>query len=45
VAQARGVDADRLIALITVATEPAALGFLGQDGVNVTRLNLALARE
>ncbi|HSK34202.1 MAG TPA: potassium-transporting ATPase subunit KdpC [Propionicimonas sp.] len=45
VAQSRGVDADRLIALITVANEPAALGFLGQDGVNVTRLNLALARE
>ena len=45
VAQARGVDADRLTALITAASEPAPLGFLGQDGVNVTRLNLSLARE
>ncbi|HEY3409719.1 MAG TPA: potassium-transporting ATPase subunit C, partial [Propionicimonas sp.] len=45
VAQARRVDADRLVALITAATEPAPLGFLGQDGVNVTRLNLSLARE
>jgi potassium-transporting ATPase KdpC subunit len=45
IAQARGVDADRLTALITAATEPAPLGFLGQDGVNVTRLNLSLAGE
>jgi K+-transporting ATPase ATPase C chain len=45
VAQARGVDADRLTALIAAATEPAPLGFLGQDTVNVTRLNAALARE
>ncbi len=45
IAQARGVDADRLSAAITAATEPAPLGFLGQDGVNVTRLNLSLARE
>jgi K+-transporting ATPase ATPase C chain len=43
VAQARGVDAGKLSALIAAATEPAPLGFLGQDGVNVTRLNLALA--
>jgi K+-transporting ATPase ATPase C chain len=45
VAQARGVVADRLTALIVAATESAPLGFIGQDGVNVTRLNLSLARE
>ena len=44
VAQARGVDAGRLTALITASTESAPLGFIGQDGVNVTRLNLSLAR-
>ncbi len=43
VARARGMDADQLGGLIAGATEPAPLGFLGQDGVNVTRLNLALA--
>ncbi|MGV8908106.1 MAG: potassium-transporting ATPase subunit KdpC [Propionicimonas sp.] len=43
VAKARGLDSVRLTALISAATEPAPLGFLGQDGVNVTRLNLALA--
>ncbi len=43
VSKSRNIDPDRLAALITAATEPAPLGFLGQDGVNVTRLNLALA--
>jgi len=43
VAKARGLDSGRLTALVSAATEPAPLGFLGQDGVNVTRLNLALA--
>jgi K+-transporting ATPase ATPase C chain len=43
VAKARGLDSGRLTALISAATEAAPLGFLGQDGVNVTRLNLALA--
>ena len=43
VAKARGLDFARLTALSSAATEPAPLGFLGQDGVNVTRLNLALA--
>jgi len=45
VAKARDVDAERLASLITAATEPAPLGFLGQDGVNVARLNLALDAE
>lgn len=43
VAAARGVPAAELEAMIAAATEPAALGYLGQDGVNVTRLNLALS--
>ncbi len=43
VAKARGVDADRLRDLVAAATEAAPLGFLGQDSVNVTRLNWALA--
>lgn len=45
VASATGLDAGRLRTLIAAATEPAPLGFLGQDGVNVTRLNAALAGE
>lgn len=44
VAKARGVDPAQLASLITAATEPAPLGFLGQGGVNVTRLNLALSQ-
>nr|WP_300149668.1 potassium-transporting ATPase subunit KdpC [Propionicimonas sp.] len=43
VAAARGVPAVDLEALIDAATEHAPLGYLGQDGVNVTRLNLALS--
>ncbi len=43
VSAARGVPAAELEAMIAAATEPAPLGFLGQDGVNVTLLNLALA--
>lgn len=45
VAKARGVDPAQLTALISAATEPAPLGFLGQDGVNVTRLNLSLTQQ
>jgi K+-transporting ATPase ATPase C chain len=45
VAAARGLDPARLDALVAAATEPAPLGFLGEDGVNVTRLNLALSQE
>ena len=43
VAAARNIPADELDSLIQAALDPAPLGFLGQDGVNVTRLNLALA--
>jgi K+-transporting ATPase ATPase C chain len=43
VARARGLDPSVLQALIAANTDPAALGFIGQDGVNVTRLNAALA--
>jgi K+-transporting ATPase ATPase C chain len=43
VARARGVQPERLEILIAAATEPAPLGFIGQDGVNVTRLNLSLS--
>lgn len=45
VAAATGVAAAQLEAMITAATEPAPLGYLGQDGVNVTRLNLALSQR
>lgn len=43
VAQARRIDPAELRTIIAAATEPARLGFLGQDAVNVTRLNFALA--
>ena len=42
VAQARDVQVGELQAMIAAATEPAPLGYLGQDAVNVTRLNLLL---
>mgnify|MGYP001197141503 CR=1 FL=1 len=45
VATARGVDPTVLDKLIAAATEPAPLGYLGQDGVNVVRLNLALEQR
>ena len=45
VAKARGVDPSALTALIAANTDRAPLGYLGQDGVNVTRLNLALAQR
>jgi K+-transporting ATPase c subunit len=31
--------------MIAAATDKAVLGYIGQDGVNVTRLNLALANR
>jgi potassium-transporting ATPase KdpC subunit len=43
VAAARQLSAAALEELIGAATEPAPLGFLGQDGVNVVRLNLMLS--
>jgi K+-transporting ATPase ATPase C chain len=45
VAKARGLDASVLQALIAASTDHAGLGYIGQDGVNVTRLNLALAQR
>jgi len=45
VATARGVDIRRVQALIVSATDGAWLGFIGEPGVNVLDLNLALDRE
>jgi len=42
VAGARGVPVERVEALIRSHTEPATLGFLGRERVNVLELNLAL---
>jgi K+-transporting ATPase ATPase C chain len=43
VAAARGMSVARVQALVDAHTEHAVLGFLGQDRVNVTELNVALA--
>lgn len=45
VAAARGIDRDRLTALIGAHTEPPSLGFLGRARVNVLALNLALDEQ
>lgn len=42
VAKARNVSADKLRELIKANTDAAGLGFLGEPGVNVLKLNLAL---
>jgi K+-transporting ATPase ATPase C chain len=42
VAEVRGVPVDEVLALVDDNTEGRSLGFLGEDGVNVLRLNLAL---
>jgi len=42
VAKARGLKVEDVTALIPQYTDPANLGFLGDPGVNVLRLNLAL---
>ncbi len=42
VAKARGMTVQQVHALIAAHTEKAALGFLGQDRVDVTELNVAL---
>ncbi|YAL82985.1 K(+)-transporting ATPase subunit C [Dermacoccaceae bacterium W4C1] len=45
VAAARGISREQLYTLIRQHTESAALGFIGQERVNVPRLNLALAKN
>src|ERR1039457_6660289 len=42
VAKARNVSVKRVLALVHANTDPASLGLLGEPGVNVLELNLAL---
>jgi potassium-transporting ATPase KdpC subunit len=42
VAEARGLSVDQVLGLVKDNTDPRALGFLGEPGVNVLELNLAL---
>src|SRR5262245_17550831 len=45
VAKARGASVDQVKQLISESTEQANLGFLGESGVNVLMLNIALDRQ
>ena len=45
VARVRGLQRDRVLELIDDNTAGRALGFLGEPGVNVLELNLALDAE
>lgn len=42
VAKARNLDVEKVLALVRANTDSASLGFLGEPGVNVLELNLAL---
>ena len=44
VARARGLSVDKVLSLVRQNTDEPDLGFLGEPGVNVLRLNLALDR-
>ncbi|MGA2241585.1 MAG: K(+)-transporting ATPase subunit C [Verrucomicrobiota bacterium] len=44
VAKVRNVSVEKVLELVRVNTDPASLGFLGEPGVNVLKLNLALDR-
>jgi potassium-transporting ATPase KdpC subunit len=43
VARVTGLSEAKVQELVAASTQPAQLGFLGADGVNVTELNLAVA--
>ena len=45
IARVRGLERDRVLELVDDNTAGRALGFLGEPGVNVLELNLALDRE
>jgi K+-transporting ATPase ATPase C chain len=44
VAKARNLSVEKVLELVRANTDPASLGFLGEPGVNVLMLNLALDR-
>jgi K+-transporting ATPase ATPase C chain len=44
VAKARNVSVEKVLELVRANTDPASLGFLGEPGVNVLKLNLSLDR-